>query len=41
VQSYVDETLGDASVNLSYPVEVDAAFAETPTGIARRPAVAA
>jgi hypothetical protein len=36
VQSYVDETLGDASDNLCYPVEADHAFAELPTGIARR-----
>ena len=28
VQSYVDETLGDASVNLCYAVEETAAFAE-------------
>ena len=28
VQSYVDETLGDASVNLCYPVELPAAFAQ-------------
>jgi hypothetical protein len=42
VQSFVDETLGDASVNLCYPVELSAAFAEAPTGIAARsPAVAA
>ena len=36
VQSYVDETLGDASTNLSYAVEVSAAFAESPTGIPER-----
>ena len=41
VQAYVDETLGDTSLNLCYPVEVTAAFAEGPTGIAERPAVAA
>jgi hypothetical protein len=42
VQSYVDETLGDASANLCYAVETTAAFAEAPEGIARRPpAVAA
>ena len=41
VQSYVDETLGDASVNLCYAVEAIAAFAAAPTGIAERPAVAA
>ena len=41
VQSYVDQTLGDASVNLCYAVEATAAFAESPAGIAERPAVAA
>jgi hypothetical protein len=42
VQSYVDETLGDASVNLCYAVETSAAFSEAPRGIAERPpAVAA
>ena len=40
VQSFVDETLGDASVNLCYEVESSAAFAEAPSGIASRPAVA-
>jgi hypothetical protein len=34
VQSYVDETLGDSSVNLCYEVEETAAFAEAPDGIA-------
>jgi hypothetical protein len=37
VQSFVDETLGDSSVNLCYPVEASAAFAEAPAGIAERP----
>ena len=41
VQSYVDETLGDTSVNQCYAVEATAAFAEAPAGIAERPAVAA
>jgi hypothetical protein len=41
VQAYVDETLGDASVNLSYAVEASAAFAEPPRGIARRSAAVA
>ncbi len=36
VQTYVDETLGDSSVNLCYPVEMSAAFAELPQGIASR-----
>ena len=38
VQSYVDETLGDASSNLCYPVEESAAFAEPPRGLAAPPA---
>jgi hypothetical protein len=42
VQSFVDATLGNASVNLCYPVELMAAFAEAPAGVAARPpAVAA
>jgi hypothetical protein len=41
VQSYVDETLGDASINLCYEVKATAAFAEAPIGLAERPAVAA
>jgi hypothetical protein len=41
VQAYVDETLGDASVNLCYAVETSAAFARVPAGIASGPAVAA
>jgi hypothetical protein len=42
VQSFVDATLGNASVNLCYPVEPTAAFAEAPAGVAARPpAVAA
>ena len=41
VQSYVDETLGDTSVNLCYAVEDSAAFAERPVGIAERPPVLA
>lgn len=38
VQAFVDETLGDASDNLCYAVEEDAAFAELPARIAARPA---
>jgi hypothetical protein len=34
VQSYVDETLGDASVNVCYPVEEGAAFSAAPPRIA-------
>jgi hypothetical protein len=41
VQSYVDETFGDTSLNLCYAVDATAAFAGSPTGIAERPAVAA
>ena len=41
VQSYVDQTLGDASVNLCYAVEAAAAFAETARGIAERPSAVA
>jgi hypothetical protein len=41
VQTFVDETLGDASVNLCYAVEESAAFAEAPAGIAQRPPVLA
>lgn len=41
VQAYVDTILGDTSLNLCYAVEATAAFAEAPTGIAERPAVAA
>ena len=37
VQSFVDETLGDASRNLCYAVEESAAFAERPDGIAAPP----
>ena len=41
VQAFVDEVLGDASVNLCYPVETSAAFADVPDGIAPRPRTAA
>ena len=41
VQSYVDETLGDSSVNLCYAVEETAAFAEAPQGISAPPVRAA
>jgi hypothetical protein len=41
VQGYVDETLGNSSVNLCYAVEENAAFARTPVGIATGPALAA
>ncbi len=35
VQSYVDATLGDASLNRCYAVEEGVAFADLPAGIAR------
>lgn len=38
VQGFVDDTLGDASVNLCYPVETSAAFADLPDGLASRQA---
>ena len=41
VQSYVDETLGDASRNLCYAVEATAAFAEAPRGLAAPPTAVA
>ncbi|MGH3129021.1 MAG: hypothetical protein ACRDPX_13960 [Gaiellaceae bacterium] len=41
VQSYVDQTLGDASVNLCYAVEAAVAFAQAPEGLAERPATVA
>jgi hypothetical protein len=41
VQSYVDQTLGDASVNLCYAVEAPVAFAQAPEGLAERPATVA
>ena len=40
VQRYVDETLGSASRNLCYAVDATVAFAQAPSGIAERPAVA-
>ena len=36
VQHYVDETLGDSSLNTCYEVDSDHAFAERPLGIAGR-----
>jgi hypothetical protein len=38
VQAFVDDVLGDTSVNLCYPVEESAAFAEPPRGLAAPPA---
>lgn len=40
VQSYVDEVLGDASVNTCYAVADQMAFSERPLGIAATPPVA-
>jgi hypothetical protein len=40
VQTYVDETLGESSVNLCYAVEEQGAFAEAPQGISAPPAPA-
>jgi hypothetical protein len=41
VQSYVDDTLGEASRNLCYEVDAANAFARQPLGIAERPALVA
>ena len=38
VQAFVDDVLGETSVNLCYPVEESAAFAEPPRGLAVPPA---
>jgi hypothetical protein len=38
VQSYVDGTLGDASVNVCYEVDASVAFAQRPPDLAERPA---
>jgi hypothetical protein len=40
VQGYVDETLGDSSVNGCYEVDAAQAFAERPLGIQPAPALA-
>ena len=41
VQRWVDETLGDASVNRCYQVDADQAFARQPLGIAESNAISA
>ena len=41
VQAYVDSTLGDASINTSYEVDAEQAFARAATGIAAEPAITA
>ena len=41
VQDYVDATLGDASVNRSYAVDQEKAFAERPLGLPASPAIEA
>ena len=40
VQAFVDETLGDASVNRCYGVDESAAFAATAPGLPQRPVAA-
>ena len=40
VQAFVDETLGDASVNRCYGVDESAAFATTAPGLPQRPVAA-
>ena len=37
VQQFVDETLGDSSINTSYEVAAAPAFSERPLGLATRP----
>ena len=39
IQRYVDDTLGDASVNACYEVDTANAFAREPSGLAGAPAV--
>jgi hypothetical protein len=41
VQRYVDTTLGPTSVNTSYEVNAEQAFADRPLGLPETPAVAA
>jgi hypothetical protein len=41
VQGWVDDTLGDASVNSTYAVDADQAFSRQPLGIAESNAVSA
>ena len=41
VQGWVDETLGDASVNDCYEVDAELAFSERPLGLPAAPAVRA
>lgn len=40
VQSYVDDVLGDASINSCYEVDTEHAFADQPTGLDASPAPA-
>lgn len=40
VQGYVDDTLGDSSINTCYEVESAQAFAERPLGLPSAPALA-
>jgi hypothetical protein len=39
VQTFVDQTLGDASVNTCYAVDAASAFGAAPAGIPQRPAL--
>jgi hypothetical protein len=41
IQEYVDSTLGDSSLNTSYEVNAEHAFAERPLGLAATPTIAA
>ena len=41
VQSFVDATLGDSSVNTCYAVDAANAFADAPEGLPQRPATLA
>jgi hypothetical protein len=41
VQRYVDDVLGDSSVNTTYGVDAEQAFAERPLGLPASPTIAA
>ena len=41
VQEYVDEILGESSINTSYEVDAGQAFADRPLGLPATPAIAA
>ena len=40
VQAYVDETLGDSSLNTCFPINAEQSFAERPLGLSPAPALA-